>query len=87
MFSEEGEQGAPAREAEGRRPKDPGITLDWSERLIEIGMNKMWKEEQSRRETYMSPNKFSVSMTPFSFLGQDTMIIAAESTNWWSNLI
>lgn len=44
--SEEGEQGAPAREAEGRRPKDPGITLDWSERLIEIGMNRCGKKNK-----------------------------------------
>ncbi len=30
----EGEEGAPAREAEGSRPSEPGMTLDWSERLI-----------------------------------------------------
>ena len=26
-------EGAPARDAEGRRPRDPGMTLDSSERL------------------------------------------------------
>lgn len=30
---EDGTQGAPARDAEGRRPRDPGMTLDSSERL------------------------------------------------------
>jgi hypothetical protein len=29
----EGVEGAPARDAEGKSPRDPGITLDWSERL------------------------------------------------------
>lgn len=28
----------------------------------------------------MSPNKFSVTTTPFNFLGLATMIMAAEST-------
>ena len=30
---EEGTEGAPASDAEGRRPSEPGITLDSSERL------------------------------------------------------
>ena len=29
----EGDAGAPARDAEGNRPREPGITLDSSERL------------------------------------------------------
>lgn len=29
----EGTDGGPANEAEGRRPREPGITLDWSDRL------------------------------------------------------
>ena len=33
LKSLEGKDGAPAREAEGRRPKEPGMTLAWSERL------------------------------------------------------
>jgi len=32
----------------------------------------------------MSPNIFSVKITPFSFLGLATMSMAAESTRWWS---
>ena len=33
LNSAEGMEGAPARDADGRSPRDPGITLDWSERL------------------------------------------------------
>lgn len=32
-FAAVGAVGAPAREAEGRRPSDPGMTLDWSDNL------------------------------------------------------
>ena len=31
---EEGSEGAPARDADGRSPKDPGMTLVSSERLM-----------------------------------------------------
>ena len=34
----------------------------------------------------MSPNRFSVRMTPLSFLGLAIMIMAAESTRTWSSL-
>ena len=37
--------------------------------------------------THISPNMFSVKMTPFNFLGLATIIIAAESTSWCSSLI
>lgn len=36
LKSLEGKDGAPAREAEGRRPKEPGMTLAWSERLYVV---------------------------------------------------
>jgi hypothetical protein len=29
---------------------------------------------------------FSITQTPFSFLGFATIIIAAESTSWWLNV-
>ena len=32
-FAAVGAVGAPAREAEGSRPSEPGMTLDWSDRL------------------------------------------------------
>lgn len=34
----------------------------------------------------MSPNMFSVRMTPLSFRGLEIMIMAAESTSWCSSL-
>lgn len=75
----EGTDGGPANEAEGRRPREPGITLDWSDRLhgsksCSVGQIDAWWD------THMSPNKFSVKITPFSFLGSDTISMAAEST-------
>lgn len=36
LKSLEGNDGAPARDAEGRRPKEPGMTLAWSERLYVV---------------------------------------------------
>ena len=33
----------------------------------------------------MSPNIFSVKITPLSFLGLATISMAAESTRWWSS--
>lgn len=76
----EGEEGAPARDAEGRRPSEPGMTLDWSERLMG-GVSEIFNFRENGEETYMSPNKFSVSMTPFNFFGFATIIIDAESTS------
>ena len=77
---EDGMEGAPASDADGRRPRDPGMTLDSSDKLCHLTVSNL----QSRQGdgTYISPNKFSVKMTPFSFLGLDTINIAAESTRW-----
>lgn len=70
-----GDDGAPAKDAEGNKPREPGMTLVSSERLH--------KDYQARpgnaQGTYMSPNMFSVRMTPFSFLGLPTTTIAAVS--------
>lgn len=71
-------EGAPANEAEGRSPKDPGITLDSSESLKNSQVNKTLR---NRDRAHMSPKRFSVKMTPFNFLGFDTMNMAAESTS------
>ncbi len=79
LKSAEGAEGAPASDAEGRRPREPGITLDWSERL-EIVHEK--KSHKMACKAYMSPNKFSVRITPLRRFGLATMTIAAESTNW-----
>lgn len=69
--------GAPAKDAEGKRPSEPGMTEDSSERLREIGQFRLTRRPDP---TYMSPNRFSVTTTPFNFLGLATMIMAAEST-------
>ena len=79
-------EGAPAREAEGRRPRDPGMTLDSSERL-KVATYRSAKEDRPLRlgGTHMSPKRFSVKMTPLSFFGLATINIEAESTKWWSS--
>jgi len=69
--------GAPAREAEGNNPREPGMTLDSSERL---GCRQQSTKRHSRVYTHISPNKFSVSKTPFSFRGLEMINIEAEST-------
>jgi hypothetical protein len=71
--------GALANEADGRRPKDPGMTLLSSDKLIEIEIQRVHYSDQPQK-TYMSPNMFSVKITPFNFRGLEIISIAAEST-------
>ena len=76
---EEGSEGALASDADGRSPREPGITLVSSDRL------KWYDQRLSEGRfaaAHMSPNRFSVSTTPLSFRGSETMNIAAESTSW-----
>ena len=70
--------GAPAREAEGSNPREPGMTLDSSERLV---YSQPSAGSRFITCTHISPNKFSVSKTPLSFRGFATINIEAESTN------
>jgi hypothetical protein len=68
-----------SRRKEAKRSRDDRrLVRKADEEQVESSAKALFEETA---DTYISPNRFSVKMTPFSFLGLEIMIIAAESTN------
>jgi hypothetical protein len=56
-FGEDGDEGAPANEAEGKRPSDPGMTLDWSERLQHGQINHFREHNPDARTCHQTSSQ------------------------------
>ena len=68
---EDGMEGAPASDADGRRPRDPGMTLDSSDRLYHLTVSNL-QSRQGGWYLHITEQIFGQDDTvQFSWVGYD----------------